>query len=182
MNIRIRILLVLSLFLLSGEVAYCEEWIKMKFLNDQYSIKFPGVPKVKTLNNSDKQNVLEKDQLEYLSKKSDNDDNIQYIITYAKLSDKLKTSKQDKNKFVNYRISVDQMVESLKGNLVYEKDIVVDKKPGKQIGVELPKRGSFLTAIFVRTEDIQFVILVVSKEGFATNNRMKRFFTSFHKE
>lgn len=181
MNKKLKIIIFYSILIFSSEPIYSNNWITTTFINNKYSIEFPNKPAVNVLNKDNNVKELEKCIIQYFTNQSENDDNIQYAIVYSKLPNIIKGSDQNKDVFVTYKTSINQMIEMFGGSLIYEKEIIIDKNIGIQIGVEIPKRKTILTARFLRIDNFQFIIFVITRNEQINNELINKFITSFRK-
>jgi hypothetical protein len=158
MTSRITLAALVAALLVAGGGAAGEEWKEYTWKDGKCSLLLPGKPteKKNSLEAADKQGI--------------------YLVYFA---DNPVMAKADaatiKQAFDKAR---DALVESLKGKLLGEKDVKLDKSPGRELRIETAMGDVYRTRLYQVGERYYQILLKAPKEV-ATSKEADKFFASF---
>jgi hypothetical protein len=168
-------MLVLALF----SFVKVENWFL--FTSDQFAcqVEFPKEPKAQTQIINTELGELEMNLFIYDASNSEKDDNLVYLLSITEYPDTLINSKQTEIQDTFFRASIDGAVNNVGGELLSEKEITIDKYPGREIKIDFQNGRAIIIMRLYLVESKIYMLQTITETEKASNSSISRFMDSF---
>lgn len=169
MSLTARSLLLLCLLGASPSALPADEWKLLTPADKSFSAELPGTPSARK--STLKTPVGTVEITTYLLHR----DKLAYFLSFSEISEQAAKSESEAKRLQRAR---DAVVAKLKGKLIAEKKLLLDKAPGCELEIELEGNSSIRTQIFAVRHRV-YQLLLAGPTDAINGAESKRFFASF---